>query len=84
MKMIEIIPIHGSEAKKLRKHLGMNQKQFWESVGATQANGSRYELGKCKIPRSTTALLRLYYMHKINFVFNFSKSKQPKAAKKAA
>jgi len=42
---------------EFRKSLGLNQSQFWETVGVTQSGGSRYETGR-NIPKPVLMLLK--------------------------
>ncbi len=51
--------------RRLRKSLGMNQKEFWSEIGVTQSGGSRYEAGR-SMPRPVQELLRLVYYEKID------------------
>jgi transcriptional regulator with XRE-family HTH domain len=47
-----------SNPRALRKKLGMNQQQFWASLGVTQSGGSRYETGRT-MPKSVRMLMEL-------------------------
>ncbi len=53
------------DIRKLRKTLGMNQREFWSEIGVTQSGGSRYESGR-NIPKPVQELLRLVYCEKID------------------
>lgn len=50
----------GSEARKLREKLGMNQTTFWSRVSVQQSAASRYETGR-SIPDPVQVLLSLVY-----------------------
>lgn len=50
----------GTEARKLREKLGMNQTQFWSRVTVQQSAASRYETGR-PIPESVQMLLLMAY-----------------------
>lgn len=54
-----------AEVRDLRKRLGMNQQQFWSTLGVTQSGGSRYESGR-NIPRPVRELLRLVHVEQID------------------
>ncbi len=53
------------DIRKLRRELGMNQREFWSEIGVTQSGGSRYESGR-NIPKPVKELLRLVYCEKID------------------
>lgn len=53
------------DAREVRRKLGMNQSQFWSSIGVTQSGGSRYESGR-NMPRPVQALLRLVHVEGID------------------
>ncbi len=53
------------DAREIRRKLGMNQSQFWSSIGVTQSGGSRYESGR-SMPRPVQALLRLVHVDGID------------------
>lgn len=38
--------MNGQQAKRLRKRMGMNQKDFWARLSVGQSGGSRYESGR--------------------------------------
>lgn len=46
--------------REFRRRLGLNQQEFWGSIGVTQSGGSRYESGR-RIPKPVCALLRIAY-----------------------
>lgn len=49
----------------LRKHLGLNQNQFWERVGISQSGGCRYESGRT-IPKPVSELVRLNHQLQVD------------------
>jgi transcriptional regulator with XRE-family HTH domain len=51
----------GSRALKLRRHLDLNQHEFWSTLGLSQSGGSRYEGGDRPIPPPMQILLELAY-----------------------
>ena len=53
------------DVREIRRHLGMNQQQFWSRLGVTQSGGSRYESGR-NMPRAVKQLLRLVHVEKID------------------
>ncbi|GAB4166977.1 MAG: helix-turn-helix transcriptional regulator [Rhodocyclaceae bacterium] len=53
------------DAREIRRKLGMNQSQFWSSIGVTQSGGSRYESGR-SMPRPVQALLRLVHVEGVD------------------
>lgn len=53
------------DVKEFRKKLGLNQKEFWEKVGLTQAGGSRCEKSK-RVNPSVAILIELIYVKGIN------------------
>ncbi|HCX34241.1 MAG TPA: transcriptional regulator [Rhodocyclaceae bacterium] len=53
------------DAREIRRKLGMNQSQFWSSIGVTQSGGSRYESGR-SMPRPVQALLRLVHIEGVD------------------
>ena len=53
------------DVRLLREFSGLNQTDFWESVGVTQSGGSRYEGGR-RLPKPVHQLLRLIYIDKID------------------
>lgn len=60
MKTIDEIDV-----RDIRHKLGMNQSEFWSSIGVTQSGGSRYESGR-SIPRPVQALLRLVHIERVD------------------
>ena len=53
------------DVKELRRSLGLNQHQFWSSVGITQSGGSRYE-NERRMPKPVSELVRVAYVEKID------------------
>jgi hypothetical protein len=51
--------------RKLRRHLGLNQQDFWSAVGVTQSGGSRYETGR-SMSNPVRELVRLVHVEGIN------------------
>ncbi len=47
--------------RDIRKHLHMNQQEFWSRIGVTQSGGSRYESGRA-LPKPVRELVRLVYL----------------------
>jgi transcriptional regulator with XRE-family HTH domain len=54
------------DVRLLREFSGLNQTDFWASVGITQSGGSRYESGERGLPKPVQHLLRLVYIEKID------------------
>lgn len=50
----------GDDVREIRRKLGLNQAEFWSSIGVTQSGGSRYESGR-NIPLPVQILLHLTY-----------------------
>ena len=83
------------DAREIRRRLGLNQQQFWSTLGVTQSGGSRYESGR-NMPRPVRELLRLVHVEGIDItsitrddwdVVEYLKSKEPemyKSLKKSA
>lgn len=83
------------DAREIRRKLGMNQQQFWSTLGVTQSGGSRYESGR-NMPKPVRELLRLVHVEQIDIrtikredweVVEYLKATDPenfKALKKAA
>ena len=83
------------DAREIRRKLGLNQQQFWSTLGVTQSGGSRYESGR-NMPRQVRELLRLVHVEGIDItsitrddwdVVEYLKSKEPemyKSLKKSA
>ena len=53
--------ITGERAKELRAATGLDQKQFWKSLGCAQSTGSKYESGG-EIPRPVQLLMHAMYV----------------------
>ncbi|MCL2345865.1 MAG: hypothetical protein FWC58_08455 [Desulfobulbus sp.] len=53
------------DARDIRRKLGLNQQQFWSTLGVTQSGGSRYESGR-NMPRPVCELLRLVHVEQID------------------
>ncbi|MDR3300089.1 MAG: transcriptional regulator [Candidatus Accumulibacter sp.] len=82
------------EPRDIRRKLGLNQQQFWSSIGVTQSGGSRYESGR-SMPRSVRELLRIVHVEQVDIqrikrddldIVDLLKSEDPdlyKALKKA-
>ena len=45
---------HLEFTREIRRKLGLNQQQFWSTLGVTQSGGSRYESGR-NMPKPVTA-----------------------------
>lgn len=90
MKTIEKI-----DPREIRRKLGLNQQQFWSTIGVTQSGGSRYESGR-NMPKPVRELLRLVHVEQIDIknikredqeVIDYLKSQEPelyKTLKKSA
>lgn len=90
MKTIEKI-----DPREIRRKLGLNQQQFWSTIGVTQSGGSRYESGR-NMPKPVRELLRLVHVEQINIqgikredqeVIDYLKTQEPelyKTLKKSA
>ena len=48
------------DLKEIRKKLGLNQSQFWATLGVTQSGGSRYENDR-NIPAPVESLATIAY-----------------------
>ena len=48
------------DLKEIRKKLGLNQSQFWTTLGVTQSGGSRYENDR-NIPAPVESLATIAY-----------------------
>ena len=44
--MTAVKTIEKIDAREIRRKLGLNQQQFWSTLGVTQSGGSRYENGR--------------------------------------
>ena len=53
------------EPREIRRKLGLNQQQFWSTIGVTQSGGSRYESGR-NMPKPVRELLRLVHVEQID------------------
>ena len=51
--------------RKIRAQLGLNQSEFWTSIGVTQSGGSRYEAGR-SMPKPVLVLLQLVHVERID------------------
>ncbi len=90
MKTIEKI-----DPREIRRKLGLNQQQFWSTIGVTQSGGSRYESGR-NMPKPVRELLRLVHVEQVDIkaikredweVIEYLKSQEPdlfKTLKKSA
>ena len=56
--------ITGERAKELRAATGLDQKEFWKSLGCAQSTGSKYESGAGEIPRPVQLLMHAMYVDK--------------------
>ena len=63
--MSTVKTIEKIDAREIRRKLGMNQQQFWSTLGVTQSGGSRYESGR-NMPRPVRELLRLVHVEQID------------------
>ena len=61
--MSTVKTIEKIDAREIRRKLGMNQQQFWSTLGVTQSGGSRYESGR-NMPKPVRELLRLVTSNK--------------------
>ncbi len=50
--------------RDIRRKRGLNQQQFWPSIGVTQSGGSRYESGR-RMPAPVRELLRIVHVEGI-------------------
>jgi DNA-binding transcriptional regulator YiaG len=83
------------DAREIRRKLGLNQQQFWSTLGVTQSGGSRYESGR-NMPKPVRELLRLVHVEQIDIkairhedweVIEYLKTQEPelyKSLKKSA
>jgi transcriptional regulator with XRE-family HTH domain len=83
------------DAREIRRRLGLNQQQFWSTLGVTQSGGSRYESGR-NMPKPVRELLRLVHVEGVDItsitrddweVIEYLKTKEPemyKSLKKSA
>ena len=63
--MSNVKTIEKIEPLEIRHKLGMNQQQFWSTLGVTQSGGSRYESGR-NMPKPVRELLRLVHVEQID------------------
>lgn len=63
--MTNVKTIDKIDAREIRRKLGMNQQQFWPTLGVTQSGGSRYESGR-NMPKPVRELLRLVHVEQID------------------
>lgn len=63
--MTNVKTIDKIDAREIRRKLGMNQQQFWSTLGVTQSGGSRYESGR-NMPKPVRELLRLVHVEQID------------------
>lgn len=59
--------VNGITARYLREKAGMSQRDFWDTLGASQTAGSHYEQGKRPIPQSLKTLLFIKYEAGLKF-----------------
>lgn len=83
------------DPREIRRKLGLNQQQFWSTIGVTQSGGSRYESGR-NMPKPVRELLRLVHVEQIDIksikredqeVIDYLKAQEPelyKTLKKSA
>ena len=93
--MTSVKTIEKVDAREIRRKLGLNQQQFWSTLGVTQSGGSRYESGR-NMPKPVRELLRLVHVEQIDVktvkredwdVIEYLKSQEPelyKSLKKSA
>ena len=77
------------DAREIRRRLGLNQQQFWSTLGVTQSGGSRYESGR-NMPKPVRELLRLVHVEGVDIasitrddweVIEYLKTKEPEMYK---
>lgn len=93
--MTAVKTIEKIDAREIRRKLGLNQQQFWSTLGVTQSGGSRYESGR-NMPKPVRELLRLVHVEQIDIksirredwdVIEYLKAQEPdlyKSLKKSA
>ncbi len=93
--MSNVKTIEKIDAREIRRKLGLNQQQFWSTLGVTQSGGSRYESGR-NMPKPVRELLRLVHVEQIDIksikredwdVIEYLKAQEPelyKTLKKSA
>ena len=92
--MTNVKTIEKIDAREIRRKLGLNQQQFWSTLGVTQS-GSRYESGR-NMPKPVRELLRLVHVEQVDIknikrddieVVEYLKAQEPelfKSLKKSA
>jgi DNA-binding transcriptional regulator YiaG len=87
--MSNVKAIEKIDAREIRRKLGINQQQFWSTLGVTQSGGSRYESGR-NMPKPVRELLRLVHVEQIDVkaikredweVVEYLKSQEPELFK---
>ena len=63
--MSNVKAIEKIDAREIRRKLGLNQQQFWSTLGVTPSGGSRYESGR-NMPKPVRELLRLVHVEQID------------------
>ena len=63
--MTTVKTIEKIDAREIRRKLGLNQQQFWSTLGVTQSGGSRYESGR-NMPKPVRELLRLVHVEQVD------------------
>lgn len=63
--MSNVKTIEKIDPREIRRKLGLNQQQFWSTLGVTQSGGSRYESGR-NMPKPVRELLRLVHVEQID------------------
>ena len=63
--MSNVKTIEKIDAREIRRKLGLNQQQFWSTIGVTQSGGSRYESGR-NMPKPVRELLRLVHVEQVD------------------
>lgn len=63
--MSSVKAIEKIDPREIRRKLGLNQQQFWSTIGVTQSGGSRYESGR-NMPKPVKELLRLVHVEQID------------------
>ena len=93
--MSNVKAVEKIDAREIRRKLGLNQQQFWSTLGVTQSGGSRYESGR-NMPKPVRELLRLVHVEQIDIksikredwdVIEYLKAQEPelyKSLKKSA
>ena len=93
--MSNVKAVEKIDASEIRRKLGLNQQQFWSTLGVTQSGGSRYESGR-NMPKPVRELLRLVHVEQIDIksikredwdVIEYLKAQEPelyKSLKKSA